>query len=174
VLRGATAAVLVTTCAYGQWLAGMGRPGVLWLVPYRVTPAAVAHPRIASILRTHGGPVLYLPVLGTDRHAVQAQAMFESIGRWQPVLNGYGGFYPAAFPARMALAGRLPDIAALQELVRSTGVELVVVRGTLLSRTDRERWEVVAQQRGSRGFRLVAVDGSDMLFSVTPSDGTPQ
>jgi hypothetical protein len=117
--------------------------------------------------------VLYVPAVGIRRLAVHAQAMFESIGRWQPVLNGYGGFYPAAFPARMELAERLPDIAALQELVRSTGVELVVVRGTFLSPTDMGRWEKAAQQGGSGSFRLVARDGPDMLFSVVPSDGAP-
>jgi hypothetical protein len=93
-----------------------------------------ADPFDAEISRSHGA-LLELPVCpsGTS-HAV---AMYRSIGHRRPLLNGYNGYYPADFPARMALACRLPDPEALAELVRSTDLDMILVHTNFLGTSRR-------------------------------------
>jgi hypothetical protein len=98
---------------------------------------------------------------------VHGQALFESIGHWRPLLNGYGGFFPAAFVERMRLAARLPDAAALDALRRDTGVELIRVRA-LPDMPSRPRWEALARQGGGDGLRFLMRDGDTLLFAVDP------
>jgi hypothetical protein len=135
--------------------------------PYPLAAAGVPHSAVTDVLRRPGGPVLQLPVDAPfpRRFAVHARAMFESIGRWRPLLNGYGGFYPAEFPDRMALATRLPDAAALAELRRATGLELILVRGGIPPK--RRQWKRLARRGGGEGLRFVARDGQDLLFAVS-------
>ena len=123
-----------------------------------------------SRLREPGGPVLQLPVDPAApfeaQLGAQALAMYESIGHWRPLLNGYGGFFPSAFVERMRLAARLPDAAALTELRRDSGLVQVVVRRDLATGELRERWERLAHQGGGEGLHLVAQDDTRFLFSV--------
>jgi hypothetical protein len=121
-------------------------------------------------VRESNGPLLQLPVdPGASLEAqlgAQALAMFESIGHWRPLLNGYGGFFPQAFVERMRLAARLPDATALAELRRNTGVVQVLVRRELTTGVMRERWDALARMGGGEGLRLVARDGTGLLFDV--------
>jgi hypothetical protein len=140
---------------------------------YAVVDATTHDSPVRDVLRQPGGPLvvieLFAPlqaVFSADRHRVNAQAMFESIGTWRPLLNGYGGFYPKDYPARMGLAQSLPDSAALRQLKNATGVELVLVRGAP-DHPKMQAWERLASRGGGDGLALIARAGDELLFRVT-------
>jgi hypothetical protein len=136
---------------------------------YPIAPAPRAPTAIVDELERRDGVVLQLPAYGdTDLDTVRAnaQAMFESIAHWRPLVNGYGGYYPEGLRDTLALAGRLPDRDALAELRRRTGVTLIVVRGATASATQRDAFAALARDGGGAGLDLVRRDGDDMLFAV--------
>ena len=97
--------------------------------------------RLIELLKQPGGPLLELPIgpegVGpTGLPVNHARAMYRAIYHGRPVLNGYSSYYPAAFPARMELARRLPDPAALEELHRNTGLEMILVHGGQLASAE--------------------------------------
>ena len=122
--------------------------------------AGVTSRRLATTLGLYASIVLWLN--GLTAHA---RAMFESIGGWWPLLNGYGGFFPAAFPERMRLAERLPDAVALEEFRRATGVAYVLVRGDMPAARG-AAWEALAKRGAGAGLRFVTRDGATLLFAV--------
>jgi hypothetical protein len=136
---------------------------------YPIAPAPRPSTALADELERRDGVVLQLPAYGdTDLDTVRAnaQAMFESIGTWRPLVNGYGGYYPEGLRDTLALAGRLPDPDALAELRRRTGVTLIVVRGATASAAQRDAFEALARDGGGDGLDLVRRDGDDLLFAV--------
>jgi hypothetical protein len=124
---------------------------------------------------------------------LQARAMFRSIFHHRPILNGYGGYWPEGFPERMALARRLPDPGALGALRAATGLEMILVHPRLYGAVERQLCRMlerrgltaercqedfgVAQRAAWRALatgdrpdlRLVATEGDDLLFAVTPA-----
>jgi hypothetical protein len=137
--------------------------------PYPLTPTvSLPGPAIMSVLSRPGGPLLELPV-GTSPWP-QARAMWRAIYHGRALLNGYNGYWPAGFPERMALARRLPDPEALDELREATGLELVLVH-VADYRGDRARaaWTDLAARRGDGRLALIAREGDDLLFHVGDS-----
>jgi hypothetical protein len=136
-----------------------------WRGPYPIAAVPAPSSITAALARSDGGAVLELPVDGpfVDQLTTHARAMFESIGHWWPLVNGYGGFYPAAFVDRMQVASRLPDAGAVAALRRSTGLAYVVVRGG----ASRARWDALARSGEGDGLRFVTRDGADLLFAVS-------
>jgi hypothetical protein len=137
---------------------------------YPIAPAPRLSTALVDEIARRDGVLLRLPahdenVLDTVR--ANAQAMFESIGHWRPLVNGYGGYYPEGLRDTLALAGRLPDPDALAELRRRTGVTLIVVRGATASPEQRDAFAALARDGGGAGLDLVRRDGDDMLFAVT-------
>jgi hypothetical protein len=134
--RVTTAAVLV-----GLLLASYFRPihvpqttfHPLWAYPTFVAPVgdATIDDRIAKA----SGALLELPVNPDSQSHVNA--MYRSIGHRRPLLNGYSGYYPADFPARMELACRLPDPDALAALVRTTDIGSILVHVSALEDSRR-------------------------------------
>jgi hypothetical protein len=177
-VRVATALFIVAVGAR-QWFRFDTWP---WSAPYPLVATAITDSPVMDALRKPGGPLLELPVDPAFTHlterrranafAVQARAMFDSIGHWRRLLNGYGGFYPAGFIERMRLAARLPDREALAELRATTGLELVRVRGSPRARTPMDRWNELARRGGGEGLRFVARDGNDLLFAVADDAST--
>jgi hypothetical protein len=117
--------------------------------------------------------------------------MYKSIFHWRPLVNGYSSYWPERFPARMALARRLPDRAALAALREETGVDLVLVRLGDFGLVERELcdlfhraglrkepcpsdpgaverapWLELAARGGRDDLRLIARDRDDLLFAV--------
>ena len=176
-LHGLAAGAIVVLSAGILW-APMALRVTSWPPEYPIMPATMPQTTIMEVLRKPGGALLEVP---TDpdgpfaqQLAGQGLAVFESIGHRRPILNGYGGFFPAAFVERMRLAARLPDAEALAELHRDTGLELVLVRGSLPGIRRLDRWEALARAGGGDGLRFVTRDGADLLFAVDGRGGTAQ
>jgi hypothetical protein len=168
-LRGLAAGALVVVSA-GLFWAPISLRVVPWPPQYPIMPAAIPGSAVMAELRKPGGPVLQVPASPDgpfeQQLAAHGVAVFESIGHWRPILNGYGGFFPAAFVEHMRLAARLPDADALAELRRQTDVELVLVRGDVPGVPALHRWEALARAGGGDGLRFVTRDGADLLFAV--------
>jgi hypothetical protein len=64
---------------------------------------------------------------GFTTHVVFPALLSFGIFHWRPLVNGYHGYWPAAFPERMRLAAELPDPTALAALRSATGLELILV-----------------------------------------------
>jgi hypothetical protein len=165
---------LVLLAAYFSYVDMVWPPALfgLRLLPtsYPIAPAALPSPVLVAALAGRDGAVLQIPAHGesdVDTIRANAQAMFESIGHWRPLVNGYGGYYPEGFRETLALAAKLPDPAALAELGRRTGVATIVVRGDTTPAAQREAFEALARDGGGAGLRLVMRDGPDLLFAVT-------
>ncbi len=132
--------------------------------PYPLVDTRPAKSSLIPVLQTAGGPVVELPAAPDPW--LHSEAMYRSIFHRQPVLNGYGSYWPAGFPERMALADRLPDADALAELRRTTGLAMVLVHVGRLHRPEAERWQEVAAHGGQPGLRLVARDRLDLVFAT--------
>lgn len=93
--------------------------------------------RIQRVIAQFDGALLELPV--SPDALPHASAMYRAIRHRRPLLNGYSSYYPAEFPARMALACRLPDPDALADLVRTTDVGTILVHTRMLEGARRMR-----------------------------------
>jgi hypothetical protein len=200
VTRGSTVARVALAAAvvgvlYVQYAPARAVPAALRLRPLPArypTAAPPADSELAETIRRLGSPVLELPV-GRGRvpfnALFHARAMYRAIFHGQPLVNGYHGYWPATFPARMALAGRLPDAEALAALWRETGVGTIVVHPSdfgaevkLLCRgidprapgceladpgaDDRGRWRAVVEHGDREDLRLVGRYGEALVFRV--------
>lgn len=170
--RGALLAGVVLT-AYYSYVNLVWPPQLfgLRLLPasYPIAPPPAASAMLADEIRRRDGVVLQLPAEGTtklDTVRANAQAMFESIGVWRPLVNGYGGYYPDGLRGTLALAARLPDARALAKLRRRTGLSLIVVRGATAGTAQRDAFAALARNGGGAGLTLVRNDGDDYLFAV--------
>ena len=168
-VRG-TAAVAVVLLAAGVFWAPMALRVSPWPSEYPIAPAGLRDSPLAARLREPGGALLELPLppdapFGAQL-SVHGRALFASIDHWRPLLNGYGGFFPAAFPERMRLAARLPDADAVAALARDTGLELVRVHGDVPDLPLDPRWEALARAGGGAGLRFVMREGDTLLFAV--------
>jgi hypothetical protein len=73
------------------------------------------------------GALLELPI--TRLHALpgrEATYMYWSITHWQPLVNGYSGYYPPEFAQTVTRTENFPDDQSLRHL-RSVGVRYVIV-----------------------------------------------
>ncbi len=110
------------------------------------------------------GPVLEIPV-GGDRHTIrgivaESSYMVASTTHWNPLLNGFSGYFPPSYSVVMALAKTLPDRRGLELLGRATGLRYVVVHEPALSASEGRRW------RAPPGLRRLGDFGDDRLFEV--------
>jgi hypothetical protein len=129
---------------------------------YPLHSAAAGDARLLDALRAGHGPLLELPVPdGGFLAPPQADALYRSIEHRRPVLNGYSSYYPAGFAERMALADRLPDAAALDALVRETGLTQIVVRVGAAP-----VWGQLAAGGGDARLRLATRGPEWLLFDV--------
>jgi hypothetical protein len=132
--------------------------------PLRHVETGAAVPPVYRWLAEHGGgePVLELPI-GIDPANpgwiyVQSRYTYLSTYHWSPLLNGYSAYPPQSFFLLMAIARRLPDPAALQDLVDLSGLRWVVVHGT----PRREAWQGAA----SAGLGPPVLFGEDAVYRV--------
>jgi hypothetical protein len=176
--------------SYFRPMAGLART----LDPRAAYPTASA-PRaddpVYEVVARSEGALLELPVCPSA--TTHAGAMYRAIQHRRPLLNGYHSYYPADFPARMALACRLPDADALAELVRTTDIGMILVHVATLGPSRRvaaqqpyacppddrrittlgaemAEWQEIASSETRRDLRLVARGkNGDLLFRVVRS-----
>jgi len=142
---------------------------------YPLAPAISPDSPVVRALQAPGGALVELPVGLTPLGCLpglHAQAEYRSIFHWRPLLNGYNGYWPTGFIERMELANRLPDAEALGALRRETGVEMILVHLAGLLPIQVPVWAALAEH-GAGGLRLVARDGSDLLFQVEEAAPAP-
>jgi len=110
-----------------------------------------------------GGPLLNLP---TDRVDLlrESRYMVYSTAHWLPMVNGYSSYPPAGFLAVVDAAARLPDPAALDDVLR-----LVPLRWILFDRTrtrmlpkERDAYDRVLSAR----LRVAHDSGGDVVYEV--------
>lgn len=108
----------------------MGLIGLALLEGFGAIDLLRPPPRPAAVSAAPA-PQLLLP---GDRDVTNARAMFWSIGRFQPVVNGWSGFHPTSYVELVDDVRSFPDEASVR-LLRRTGIRSVLldraaVRGT--------------------------------------------
>jgi hypothetical protein len=95
------------------------------------------------------------------------RAMYYSIDRWRPIVNGYSGFFPPHYGrAKVALSEvqRHPDVSV--EMLRELGVTHVIVHEAAY--LDAEGRDTTATLRGLGATELFR-DGADVLLALPVS-----
>jgi hypothetical protein len=96
--------------------------------------------------------------------------MYESIFHWQPMLNGYSGFYPRSYLELLEKQRSFPDDASL-EYLRRRGVDLIVLHGRFIPPDQFGRIAAILAARSD----VIAVaefpepGGSDLVFRLPSS-----
>ena len=65
--------------------------------------------------------------------------MYASTFHWQPILNGYSGFYPQSYLELLERMQGFPDEPSIDYLKRR-GVDLIVLHGRYFSPQDLGAW----------------------------------
>ena len=87
--------------------------------------------------------------------------MLASTTHFLPLLNGYSGFTPSSYFLHAAVARRFPSAESLREF-GYLGATHIVVHGARLGDA------AIAQLESTGGVRLVAREGDDRLYALTP------
>lgn len=128
---------------------------LLLLVEYRTPPDLWPAPQPAQVPElgfARGSVVVELPLAPLERldQSVDAEYMVSRIGAWPSLINGYSGFYPAAYLTFADRTRDFPDERSIREMAR-VGVNVLAVHqrwygprfgeivAELDSRTDVER-----------------------------------
>jgi hypothetical protein len=137
----------------------------LELVPYPNTPP----PLYEWLSSQPRGVVAELPMRSVGLQGSDAAYSYLSTFHWQPIVNGYSGFYPSSYLSRLDDVSEFPDEQSIHRL-RSDGVRYLVVH---LIEIDRDRREAVVN--GLRNdFGLAELTrrsdgrGEAVVFAVRP------
>jgi hypothetical protein len=102
------------------------------LAEYRVRPLALvpypntAPPLYAWLARQPRGVVAELPMRAEGLPGADPEYSYLSSFHWQPIVNGYSGFYPASYLDRLDDVAGFPDETSVHRL-RRDGVRYLVV-----------------------------------------------
>jgi hypothetical protein len=130
-----------------------------------VGPAPPAPPTAAWLATAPRGPVLELP-WDQDYLSEGALHLYWSTLHWQPMVNGWGGFYPSGSFDLVDLGRRFPSGPVVRRL-RAEGIRYVVVH---LDRVrPRQRGELLAADPLPEGVRLAADFGADRVYEIDPT-----
>lgn len=132
--------VLLAALGFDRWTpprlrwagAALGMVVTLWwwspMVRHPLMPQLVgdAVPPVYRWLAAHGGgwPLVELPPAG---FTTEARRMYFSTVHWLPLVGGYTAYPPPETARRRALMEALPEVRALDELVRETGAGWILV-----------------------------------------------
>jgi len=115
--------------------------------------------------------VVEVPFARPDRlHAIaDGLYMFNSTWHWQPLVNGYSGFFPRSFQELAERMTTFPDDQSIEYLKRR-GAQLIVVHGALM--TPEEFGDMTATLLARRDLQALARFeermGSDVVFRLLP------
>lgn len=147
-------------------VAAIGGELVWRRAPFDVVPVPIGAwtPPVYKYLRRHGAgrPLLEVPVGGRRDATRQSSAVFFSINHWLPLLNGFASHRPPGWTHLAGIITRLPDPAALQELVNLVDVGWIVVHEDDMPIWWRRR----AWGPSPPGLRQVARFGGDVVYEV--------
>jgi hypothetical protein len=130
-------------------------------------PPGADDPMVRAVARG-SGPLLEVPIGLTIHGPVpgyQADAMYRAIFHRRPLLNGYGGYWPDGFIARMLRATALPAVDALAVLRRDTGLATVVVNADHLERSEAASWQR-SLENGLPGLEMRGRFGKAVVLDV--------
>lgn len=120
--------------------------------------------------------VAHVPFAEVDRldRIYDGLYMFNSTYHWQPIVNGYSGFFPQSFLQLSEAIGNFPDdraIAALEEW----GVDAIVVHGGLLgpARFGEVTATLLRHPDLEATARFAESGGTDMVFRVRRQPAAP-
>ena len=139
------------------------------LVPLERTPP----PAQAWLAGQPRGPVAVVPMPDVNWWPLHdSRYQYWSVFHWQPLVNGYSGFYPLQYRNVTLAMESFPDDSAFDAL-RSRGTRYVVVHGRFL---ERERYESVIRRLENRGdvsLRAVLPDGDAeaRIYELTATAG---
>jgi hypothetical protein len=105
----------------------------LELVPYPNTPP----PLYAWLAEQPRGVVAELPMRSSGLPGADPAYSYLSTFHWQPIVNGYSGFYPASYLSRLDDVANFPDEKSLHRL-RSDGVRYLIVHLVEFEQSRRE------------------------------------
>jgi hypothetical protein len=113
--------------------------------------------------------VAEVPLARADRlHSISDGIyMYNSTWHWQPIVNGYSGFFPKTFIELSEATVSFPDDRSIAYL-KQRGVDLLVVHGALIE--ARRVWGNDRKARGTAGYRGAGpVPGTDGLGCGLPA-----
>jgi hypothetical protein len=98
-----------------------------WVVPLRLWPYPDRPPLYTFLARQPDGIVAEFPVPRIESlPAHDARYAYMSIFHWKRLVNGYSGYYPPSYIARIERLAAFPDTGSLAQL-RADGVRYVIV-----------------------------------------------
>jgi hypothetical protein len=164
------AALLVALAAAFLFEAGAAPFVVNGMTPVRgfaTPPARLARPaRAPGVYNAVGRlpPDAVLADLPLGQPDYDLRAMYYSIERWRPLLNGYSGFFPLHYARASVLLGEVPrhvdeSITVLREL---GATHVIVHEGAYL---DAEGRDTTASLRAAGAVEVIR-DGPDVLLAL--------
>ena len=115
------------------WRAAVaGAIALLMLAEYRVRPLALIPypntppPLYAWLKQQPRGVVAELPMRGEPLPGADPGYAYLSTFHWQPIVNGYSGFYPDSYLSRRDAVSGFPDDQAMRQL-RLDAVRYLVI-----------------------------------------------
>jgi hypothetical protein len=113
--------------------------------------------------------VVEFPVSTPDRLNVihDGLYMFGSTAHWQPILNGYNGYYPRSYFALLDIYPAFPDERSI-EYLKTRGVDLIIVHGGYMTpdRFGAISSGLVARPDIETVAKFEGPSGSDMVFRL--------
>jgi hypothetical protein len=125
-----------------------------WVVPLRLWPYPDRPPLYTFLARQPDGIVAEFPVPRVDMlPGHDARYVYMSIFHWKRLVNGYSGYYPPSYIARMERLATFPDTGSLAQL-RADGVRYVIVHESSYIRSGESGEILTALER--EGIRPIA------------------
>ena len=138
--------------------------------PRELLPLPTRPPALAQWLAQQPrSVVLELPLPKADAlHTIQdGLYMYASTFHWQPMLNGYSGFYPRSYLELLEETKSFPDSAALAYLKRRR-VDLIVLHGQFMKPDEFGRWAAALAARSDveQVAQFPEQGGDDLVFRL--------
>ena len=157
--------VAATTVVLGLELFSAPRPG---------TPALAVSPVYRTLAAQPRGPVVEFP-MAPRQLEINARYVLMSTAHWQPIVNGYGAFWPADIQQFARETDTFPSDAAL-EVVRNRGIRYVVVHAKLYERYGMASEAEMTTRLAALEPRiaLIASDQNVRLYEVKDPTAPPR
>ncbi len=140
-------------------------------VPLRLATAPEPSAADRWLASAPPGPVVVLPLYPEPEAYSEARRLLGSTVHWQPLVNGYSGFFPPGYWETVDALNRFPEAAAVARL-RELGVRHVVLYWRELPR-ERRVWVDQALLRLPAGVVVSAVFEETTILEVERGESEP-